>query len=326
MHRLNYLSIPLLIALTACVSKTTGNEGNFEFSYAADDRIGDFNKPLAVGAFLDLEVRDVGDRSPIELSSAAFVDPGTLDVVSFAGHRITITGVASGNTLLEVAGTSSAAGALTDSVNMLARVPEVVKLRHTCDTAAGAAYLTSQRVYVPFDMEMANSQPVIGYGYYPATASDAAALTFNADASGQLLLAYDTGAAAAVLTLDSDLDATSLDVTIATEAEITGVEEPIAYVLEDIDVGDINSFYVRPLAGALTICQANVTKNVVSDTPGICTVTDREPESDTGDLAYEFGWFQIEGVAEGTCNYTVTFPAGNDGAGASAQFSYPIQP
>ena len=63
------------IASGACVSKTTGNEGNFEFSYPADDRVGDFNKPIAVGAFLDLEVRDVGDRSPVALDSASFVDP-----------------------------------------------------------------------------------------------------------------------------------------------------------------------------------------------------------------------------------------------------------
>jgi hypothetical protein len=326
MLRLAHTKYPLIaLALAACVSKTTGNEGNFEFSYVADDRIGDFNKPLAVGAFLDLEVRDVGDRSPVDLVAAAFDDSSVLEVVSFSGHEITITANASGNALLEVEGTGSA-GLLTDSVNMLARVPEVVKLRHTCDSATGAAYLASQKVYVPFDMEMANSQPVIGYGYYPATASDTGALAFDEASSGQLLLAFDTGATAAQLTLDSDLDDTSLDVTIATEAEIDGVQEPIAYVLEDIDVGDVNSFYVRPTVGALTVCQGNTTKTVSSANSGICTVTDREPESEAGDLKYEYGWFQIEGVAQGTCMYTVTFTDGNSGSGASAQFTYPIQP
>lgn len=326
MRKMKLSTLPVFALLIwSCVSKTTGNEGNFEFSYQADDRIGDFNKPIAVGARLDLEVRDVGDRQPVDLSSAAFDDSSILEVVSRDGHKLTIQANSEGNVLLEVAGTSNGE-ALTDSVNLLARVPEVVKLRHTCDSSGSAVYLASQRVSIPFDMEMSNSQPVIGYGYYPATASDTTAMTLDESASTQQLMVFDSGSTAAQITLDSDLDETSLDIRIATESEINGVQEPTAWVLEDIDVGDINSFYVRPLVDTLTVCQGNATKTVRSDTPSICNVTDREPENGQGDLAYEYGWFQVEGLAAGTCMYTVAFTGGNAGNGASEQFSYPIEP
>ena len=45
---------------------------------------------------------------------------------------------------------------------------------------------------------------------------------------------------------------------------------------------------------------------------------------ETGD--HEYGWFSVTGVAEGECIYTVTYPDGNGGAGAEAQFSYTIEP
>ena len=51
------LAVP---SLTSCRSEITGNEGNLEFSYVADDDLLDFNKPLAVGASLDLRVTPAG--------------------------------------------------------------------------------------------------------------------------------------------------------------------------------------------------------------------------------------------------------------------------
>ena len=110
---------------------------------------------------------------------------------------------------------------------------------------------------------------------------------------------------------------------IVEPSKITGVAEPIAWVFEDIDVGDTNAFYVLPTTDKSTICQAEVTKTVESDTPEICTITERET-ADTS--TFEYGWFEVTGVAEGECLFTVTYPEGNGGVGASAQFSYPIEP
>lgn len=328
MNRLLLMTLLPATLLTGCESRLTGNEGNFQFQYPADDRLLDFNKPLAVGARLDMEVVDVGQLRPVELLAASSADPEIIEVVDFAGHQLTIEGISDGNALLEVEGTTAGGETLTDSVNFNARVPEVHLLRHTCGTlgSQGQAYLTGQRIWVPFELQMSNGQPVIGYGYYPVSSSGTGT-SLDVGASGQQYMAFDTTTAESV-TLTSDLDGSTLSLEIVDAGDIDGVEQPIAFVLEDIDVGDTNPFYVLPRSGGLTVCQANVDVDVTSDTPEICTLT-RSADAPTGadgGREHELGWFEVTGVAEGTCSYTVTYPDGDGGAGVSAQFSFPIEP
>jgi len=316
-----------VLVLPGCRSELTGNLGNFVFSYAADDDLNNFNKPVAVGAKLDVQVHEVGAaRREVDLSAAAFDGDTVLTVATFSGNEITVEGVGDGSALLEVEGTTVSGESLPDEVNMLARVPEVLKLRHTCDAGAAANYFTDQRIWLGFDMEMDNGQPVIGYGYYPATSSDPAALGLEVAAGTQAHMAFQTGGtAAAGVTLTSDIDDTQLTFDIVTKAMVDGVREPTVITVEDIDVGDKGSGYVLPTVGGTPVCQANITKTVVSDTPTLCSITESEPPTD-GDNSREYGWFEIEGLAEGECLYTVTYPEGADGAGVSQQFSVTIEP
>ncbi|MEL6349092.1 MAG: hypothetical protein AAFV53_38665, partial [Myxococcota bacterium] len=303
----------------ACTSSLTGNEGNFQFSYPADDRITDFNKPIAVGAMLDLEVRDVGQRQPVRLSDASTDDPAVLEVMGFGDADLTVQATGEGAALLMVEGTTVNGEALTDSINLLARIPEVHRLNHTCAESDQAVYLNSQRIWIPFEFEMSNGQPVIGYGYYPVSAQGDAQVTLNNSDSGQQFMAFDLGEATGAASLTSDIDGSVLAFDVVAPEDIDDISEPIAFVLEDIDVGDKNDFYVLPKAGEDTVCQAELAKTVVSDTPEICTVSEREPLDPD---AYEYGWFSIEGLAEGECRFTVAYPD----AGVSKQFAYPIEP
>ena len=325
MKKVSAVGLSVLVFSLACQSSLTGNEGNFQFSYAADDRLTDFNKPVAVGAKLDMEVRDVGAQQPVNLTAASFDDPGVLEVTVFNDHTLTVQATGEGSALLSVEGTTNSGEALTDSVNMLAAVPEVHKMWHTCtDTDGEAAYLTDSRVWVPFDFERANGQPIIGYGYYPIIFSDGgAAMSLNSADSGQVYMALDTSAAGGAAELVSDIDGTTLDILVIQPGEIDGVMEPVAFVLEDIDVGDTNSFYALPTTGQRTVCQADTAFSATSDTPDICAVQEADP-LDVGE--HESGWFEVEGLAEGTCLYTVSYAEGAGGAGVSAQFSFEIQP
>ena len=305
-----------LCALTAvgCQSTLTGNEGNFRFSYWAVDWVNDFNKPVAVGAMLDLEVRGVGSNTAVDLTAATFDDPLVLEVSSFASKDITILGTGSGLALLEVEGTLDGE-TLTDSVNMQSKVPEVLELAHTCDGLADeAAYLVDHDIIVGFEMEMSNSQPVIGYGYYPVELT-ATSATVDHDSVSQIWISVNTGDVAESVVMSSTIDDTTLSLELATEGQIDGVQEPTAWVIEDIDVGDTNGFYTRPLIGDLVVCQSDVNMTVESDTPDICAIHEHDPD---GNGEYETGWFAVEGVAEGTCEYTVTYPDGAEGAGVSA--------
>jgi hypothetical protein len=317
-----HLALALLVA-AGCQSRLTGNEGNFVFVYDADDDYTDFNKPIAVNAFLDIEVREVGTELPVTLTSASTDDPSVLDVTGTLENVATLQGMGDGGALLSVEGTTSDGETLPDSVNLLAATPEVHKLGHTCTLDDTAGYLVSNSVYVPFEFQKENGQNIIGYGYYPVTAQEGAVILDEAGSSQQYML-FDVGAAPAAETLVSDIDGTSVAMTIVQASALDGVEEPIAGVIEDIDVGDTNPFYVRPTVGGTTVCQADTTKTVVSDTPAICDV--RDAAAPINGKSYEYGWFEIGGVSQGTCLYTVTFDAGNDGAGASAQFSFEIQP
>lgn len=310
----------LFVLLAACQSHITGNEGNFEFAYWTDDDVVDFNKPIAVGAKLDITVSDVDAHAPVALTTAAFDDEAVLGVAGVSGDTVTVEGVGDGGALLSVEGDTEAGEHLTDSINLLAATPEVLRLWHDCSDTSAAAYVQDATVWIPYDMEKTNGQSVIGYGYYPVETTGP--LTLDPATSGQTWMVFTTGTPGAA-TVTSTIDDTALNAQVVAPAEVDGVEEPVAYVLEDIDVGDTNSFYVRPRAGGLTVCQADLEKAVVSDTPEICDVRD----ADAGDTnLHEYGWFEIEGIAAGSCLYTVTFPEGNDGAGASMQFAYTIQP
>jgi hypothetical protein len=330
MNRTHVLFALLGVSLTVgCVSRQTGNEGNLEFSYVAEDNINDFNKPVGVGATLAMEVRTAGTRQPVTLTAAQFDDTAILEVTEFSGINLTAEGKGDGNALLEVVATLASGDSVTDSVNMSAATPEVLFLKHTCANADDptAAYLTGSRALVRFEMSLENNRPVIGKGLYPFTSSDPV-FALNISESGQQYAAFDVGATAGTATISSDVDDTTLDVQVVTEAQIDGITEPIAFVLEDIDAGDTNDFYVLPKVGEETVCQANVTKTVVSDTPEFCTIQDgnEAPDAQRGDDQHEFGWFKVTGVAEGECLYTVTYPGGNDGAGVSQQFSFNIEP
>lgn len=308
--------------MVACSSAVTGNEGNFVFSYAADDNVLDFNKPVAVGARLDLMVTEVGTRKPVSLTDASTDDPAVMEVVEFGGSQLTIEGVGEGNVLVEVAGTTPAGDELTDSVNMNAAIPQVHKLIHTCDRLADtAAYLTDNDVVMEFEFLKENGQNLIGYGYYPITLTGNA-LELDAEASGQLWMQLVIGPTPGTVQMVSDIDGTKRTLEVVAPGSIDGVREPVDFVWEDIDVGDTNAFYVLPTVGELVVCQAQTPMEVESLTPEICSVKDTGQTNDNS----EWGWFDVTGVAAGTCEFQVTYPAGNGGAGASATFTYPIEP
>ena len=321
-HKILFAAAALL-ALAACDSRQTGTEGNLTFEYDADDDPFDFNKPVAVGAMLDLRVTEVGTDDPVTLTSATTDDLDVMEAGNVNGNTFTVSGIGDGDVLVSVEAETSD-GPVTDSVNMSVRFPEVLVLSHTCGETGGA-YLTGQRIYVPFDMELESGRAVIGYGYYPVGISDTNLMTRDEAFAGQQFMRFDTLSAGTV-TLASDIDDTTLDLVLADAAAIDGAEDPIPFVLEDIDVGDVNAFYVRPTIGGQTVCQANTEIVVEALTETTCAVRTIGDDLAAGDARYETGWFEIEGLAAGTCQYTVTYPQGSNGAGTTVTYAYEIQP
>ncbi|PJB49155.1 MAG: hypothetical protein CO108_00760 [Deltaproteobacteria bacterium CG_4_9_14_3_um_filter_63_12] len=319
------LALLTFVLMPACKSVLTGNEGNLEFTYPADDRVADFNKPIAVGAKLELEVRDAGSRKAVSLTSASTEDDSVLRVVSFSGSKLILEGVSSGGTLVLVEANTTG-GALGDSVNMLARVPEVMKLANTCVTEASAQYLTGQDIIIPYDFEMSNGQPVIGFGYFPITLEPATGMTLDTTSVDQQWFHFTTGATAQNVTLSNSIDSTTLTLELVEVGSVDGGMLQLDSLLP-AEVGKKRALYVLPTANGRPICQAQTDYSVVTDSPEVCTVT-AIVAPDTADLgvAKEFGWLEVEGLTAGTCNFTVTYTEGAAGVGASSALAVPVNP
>lgn len=318
----------------ACTSSTTGNLGNLEFYYTADDEVGNFNKPIAAGAKLEVFVQDAGDGSDRQatLQNATTDDEGIARVASFSGNSMIIEGVSEGSFEINVEATVARTGETEeDAVNMLVRVPEVLVLSHTCEAHGNnsAYYLAGDEVYIPFDMELEDGQDVIGYGYYPVEL-DSTLATLVEGQKGQATIRYKLGEETGEVTLTSTIDDTTASIKIATEDQIGGVR--LDNPEDELSLGQTELVFVNPLIEDEEVCQSNAEITATSTTPEVCDVKPGFPEfgqdnmdvpelTETGST----GWVEISGKAEGDCSFDVTYPNGNGGEGVTASFTLPVK-
>lgn len=319
--------LPLLLLLSACQSNLTGNEGNLVFSYTADDAVGDFNKPIGVGASLEIQVTTVGSRLPVNLSSVTSSDTEVLEVTGTATNKFVVHGLNPGTSLIEVEA-DTADGTVIDSVNLLAAAPDVVKLYHSCEvpTVRTALYQTGTHILIPFDLEKANGQPVIGYGLHPVEITPAASGVLDETSLDQANLHVVLGETAGEVTVSSTIDDGTLNLNVVSAGAIDGASfNPLSTDGSDVVVfeGETRFVHVFPMVADQRICQANVTMTAESKTPELCTLSAVANLEETS-LVNESLWVKIEAIAFGTCVFGVTFPEGADGAGAQADLEVSV--
>ncbi len=312
------LAVVLTVVLgTGCKSKLTGNKGNFTFSYHATDDIRDFNKPVAVGAKLDLLVHTQGiiDK-PVDVQEATTDAPDVLTVVSFSGNTVVLQGAGDGQALVQVTGRTSQGQTLDDEVNMQARVPEVLKINHSCTTGTEARYLVGQQeVWLHFDMEMANGQAVIGYGYHPVTFDPADAVTVDQTSKAQEFIGMSLTDAETTISVASDIDDSALTMILVPPTVIDGAELDEAGTRTPILVDRNRLLHVTPTTGGAAICQAKTPVQGRSDTPDLCSITADDDPADVGPVQgalEKWGFLSVKGIAPGACKFTIWHPASGD--------------
>ncbi len=311
----------LALVATGCVSKVTGNEGNLTFQYPADDSLLDFNKPIAIGAKLDIMVREVGGNNPtVELSGATSDDPKVLAVRSFQGHTFVLEGIGDGSAMIEVTAKTSDGSIVKDSVNMLSRAAEVLKMRHYCTSESLGHYLVDQDIWIPYDLERKNGQSVIGYGYHPITIAPAAALAINQTDKDQVHFRFHTAATPQNASLTSTIDSAKLSVQLHTQGEIDGAIMDGGDAANKAQVALTHFVLIRPTFGGAPICQANADFTAETTTADVCTVTALTAKRTGKDIETGYGWIQITGKKVGKCNFNVSFTKANDGKGLVAPF------
>lgn len=313
----------------ACVSETTGNKGNLSFYYTADDSVANFNKPIAVGAKLELFVRDAGDGSDraVTLLTATTDDESVARVESFSDNSMVLEGLSAGEFEVSVSASVERTNEQEDdSVDMLVRVPEVLRLSHTCRGANDRRgyYLKGSNVYIPFEMKLKDGQDVIGYGYYPVEAEPAEAITFVEGQKGQQYINYKVGEELGEITLSSTIDSTSIVLDVVEEAQINGAR--LAEDKGDLRNGQTNVRFVLPTIDDEAVCQATLQIAATSLTPQVCEVS---PSAEARDIKLDqytgSGWLEITGKSEGECTFEVTFPKAAIGEGVTESFTLTVK-
>ncbi|MGM0577703.1 MAG: hypothetical protein ACQEXJ_18395 [Myxococcota bacterium] len=293
-----------------CESSITGEEGNLEFSYTTVEETRDFNKPVAVGAKLDVRVKEAGTNLSVDLSSVSSRSPGVLRVDGFSGNTMTLEGTGNGNSRIEVRARRQSGDRVTDAVTMLAREPEVLKLDHHCADTARAAYLVDTEVWLPFDMELDSGKALVGYGYYPVDAEPPDALTLPQDSKDQENIRATTWSQPGLVTLRSRVDDASLELDLVEEGDIDGAVRQTRLTDEVLE-GTFTTVRVVPTVGEERLCCPKVDMEVETTTTDICQVT----VIDEDGTCLSSGFLRVQGDALGTCEWTITYPnaAGGDG-------------
>lgn len=313
-------AVSALVAATllfglACVSSTTGNEGNLEFSYVTDDKVRDFNKPIAAGAQLDIFVAQAGSSKAVTVMSGKTDKPEVAKVISAGGNQVVVQGVAPGEFKIEVEAQLPDGTNKTDSINMLVRAPEVLKLRHYCTDSWAANYLVDQKVLVGFDMEMTNGQSVIGYGYHPVTIEPATGAILDKNNKDQASLHLQTGSTRQTVTIKSQIDATQMTLGLVLPGDINGASlNSATSPVGGNFVGQKRLMHVRPTVDGTPVCQSVLDMTVTNSTPDVCEVKSTKSGS-------VWGWVEVTGKKVGKCTFTCTFPQGDGGKGVSQLFS-----
>ncbi|QED27809.1 hypothetical protein FRD01_11300 [Microvenator marinus] len=320
------LTIATLILIGAgCQSQITGNEGNLVFSYTADDNLTDFNKPVALGAKLDLRVREAGTNLPVTISQAFSEDSDILNVETHTDTQLTVAAGVAGNTLIEVEATNQAGDLIADSVNMRADEATKLDLRHSClapGVERGRYLANSQRVFVPYDMFTERDEPAIGYGLFPIEFAPEGAAALDTESKSQSSFFVDLGDVG-TLTMSSTLDDEKLEMVVTDVGEVDGAT--IAPGFENVALlsGQNGFVLVAPSVGEEILCQAALTMNAESLTPEVCEVVVPGDYEDS-EKPNESLFLRVEGLSTGTCEFEVTFPDGNAGAGAATTLSVQI--
>ena len=329
-HRVELLLAATLVLGVAggCRSSLTGNEGNLVFSYHATENLTDFNKPIAVGAKLDVKVAEVGTRRAATLQTAESDDEGVLQVVSFLGDTFVLLGTGAGNVLVSVSAKVPSGDVVTDSVNMQAKVPQVLNLNHSCTNESTGLYLVDQDVSIHFDLEMTNRQPVIGYGYYPVDIDPEDGLSsLNATSKKQEFMDFHTAAAKQTVTLRSQIVGTTASFRLVEKRDVDGAVLDDAGTHSSVMVGGAGRWlHVVPTVGGTRVCQARMEGvTATSDTPDVCEVNAGHlPDDLPADELEQWGLVIVKGKAVGHCQFTVTHPEARGGQGIESSFEIDV--
>ncbi|MSQ83315.1 MAG: hypothetical protein EXR77_10590 [Myxococcales bacterium] len=317
----------LAAVATSCQSSLTGNEGNLTFYYPTDDEI-DFNKPVAVGAKLELTVKTAGiPHASVTLTEVKPANPAVLAVKGTNSNVFTLEGIGDGNTAITVKATKADGSSTTDTINMMARKAEVIEVTHSCTSGPIGHYLVGKQIFLPYDLKLNDGRAVIGFGYHPLKVAPETGLQLDQVNKAQWAYVYKTAALAGDVTLTSTLPAgKAWTLRLVDEGQIDGgkLEAGSGKTL-GVVAGTSAIVLARPTVGGQPVCQPDTTFTVTTKTADICTVTASAVKlQGSKELVEAWSWISVAGKKLGVCEFEVVWPKANKGQGATVPLKVDI--
>lgn len=320
------LAVVLVIALAfgavACESRITGKEGNLQFAYYGAGDVLDFNKPIAVGANLDLRVTEAPDGADVTVLEVDFDPEGVLGATEIYGNTIVVEGLDHGRTEIRAEAELLDGEIVEDFIDMRARVATRLEVDHYCTQDRSALYLTEQEIWLPFSVYDDNDERLIGYGYRPVDFSPPGQVTLHTDNKNQRQLRIDTGLTPGFVEIQSTIDETSLGLELVPQTVIDGLD---AEVGAEPRVNHTTTIHFQPLVQGERVCQPNLPFEIENLTPEICEVQFANVEDDSHHFQ-ELGVVVVEGSQQGECTILGILDDVNNQQGVSTEASVTIQP
>ena len=301
------------------MSRLTGTQGRVTFAYPAVVDIGNFNKPIAPGARLLLKGLEVGqDDEELRILRLTSHAPDVLAVVSVGPTSAVLQGVSVGGARLEMQARDRYGREFTDFVDMTVDRPDHAMFEHDCTDGEFAAYPANSEIEIPFGLSKKNGQPVIGYGFYPVRVTPKAALALDRTSDDQGALRFRSTGPRHRVALRSTIDDGILGLALVEPGDVDDFASSLGATI----VGDETFAFFQPRVAGVPLCQSELLIRAKSRTPAICSATARLGED--GEDENRFSIVRVMGHAFGVCEFEVTYPEANHGAGVSRVLRLPV--
>ncbi|MFU8803211.1 MAG: hypothetical protein ACNA8W_05310 [Bradymonadaceae bacterium] len=308
-----------------CGAPIDGQQGNLRFDFMQETHPTGLvpGLSMAVGSALDFTVDSLdGD----EISAIASTNASNKEAFSAGaeGKVLTLSAAEEGDTKIEVTVTLADGDTVADDFSMSAYHAKELALSHACaNITAGAGgddvtatYLVDSDIWMQYFLYADDSLLLKGYGYHPLEIEGEAELDLDRSSRDLAYLRIQAGSEPGEASLNPTLAGDSLNVRLARAEAIEG-----AAVIENISqfTDDRPRFgHIVPVIDGKPVCFADVERTLENLTPEICEV-EAAPDSDLS--VQPQARVMLTRKSEGDCRFRVSYPAGNQGSGASTIFS-----
>lgn len=282
-----------------------------------DDQEVPLGRELATGANFELLFVEADTEAEIEIINAESTDEEALDVEQIDDEHLRLEAVKEGSATLNLSASVGDEGLIDDGFEFTITTPSSVDF-FGCSNAERPVVLVDSSLVIRPVTRNAEGDEIASFGLTPfqIEPSDAA----DVDAShrrrseSKILVSGEPQSFA----LKSKFDDTEMLIDAVEPGDINDVAlvnpnkwEPPPTIQLAEGIGNFAwSVAARPAVDGQPICGGEMPLEATAATPDICSVDADGSRS-----------IKIEPKGEGTCDFTITYAAGNDGQGASKQLT-----